>query len=143
MEAPVTAEHWDPWTVYRVDRARMLASDADRERVMDTLAAAFAQGRLAKEEFLMRAGQTLASRTHGELAAINLSIPPRLSEPPPRRPAKVRGQSLVDAKSIAWGLFLFLMPATAGIGFVTRHVVFYFIFVIAFIGAAVAAQPDH
>ena len=46
------------------------ASHADRERVIDTLKAAFIQGRLTKDELELRVGQTLASRTYAELAAL-------------------------------------------------------------------------
>jgi hypothetical protein len=138
----MTAEQRGPWTEYRTDRAHRRASDADRERVIDTLSVEYVAGRLAKEEFLTRASQALGSRTHGELAAISLSIPPRPGEPPTRRPAKPRNQSTVDAKSIAWVVFLLLMPTTLGIGFVTHNVVFYCLFVVAFLGTAVTAQPD-
>lgn len=141
MEAPLTPEHWDQGSVYRVDRARLPASDADRERVMDTLSVAYVQGRLAKEEFLTRASQALAAQTHGELAAIRLTAPSRRGRRR-RRPARARKQSLIDAKSIAWAMFMLLMPATVVLGLVTHYVVFYFMFLVAFIGVAVTAQPD-
>src|ERR1051326_6498559 len=51
------------------------ARDAGRERGIDSLQIAFGQGRLAMDEFLARADRALGSRTHGELAAITLSIP--------------------------------------------------------------------
>jgi Domain of unknown function (DUF1707) len=46
------------------------ASDADRERVIGLLKAAFVQGRLEQDEFGPRVGQALASRTYGDLAAV-------------------------------------------------------------------------
>src|SRR5579863_5531238 len=128
----MTAEQRDPWTEYRTDRAQRRASDADRERVIDALSVEYVAGRLGKEEFLTRASQALGSQTHGELAAISLSIPPRPGSPAPRRPAKARKRSRVDAKSIAWIVFLLLMPTTLGIGFATHNVVFYCLFVVAF-----------
>ena len=62
------------------------ASRADRERVIDLLKAAFAQGRLDRDEFDARIGQALASRTYGELAAITADIPAELTGALPRRP---------------------------------------------------------
>ena len=56
MEALVTAGPWDPMTARRTGRDRLRASDAGRERVIDTLKIAFVQGRPAKDEFSTRAG---------------------------------------------------------------------------------------
>ena len=47
--------------------------------------AAFVQGLLTKDEFDMRAGQTLASRTYAELAALTADIPAGLTGAQPRR----------------------------------------------------------
>jgi hypothetical protein len=66
--------------------AGLRASRADRERVIDLLKAAFAQGRLDRNEFDARIGQALASRTYGELAAITADIPAELTGALPRRP---------------------------------------------------------
>jgi Domain of unknown function (DUF1707) len=69
-------------------RGRLRASHADRERAIGTLKAAFVQGRLAKDEFDLRVGQTLASRTYAELAAITADLPAGLADAgPPRRAA--------------------------------------------------------
>jgi hypothetical protein len=62
---------------------RFRASDADREQVIDTLKVAFVQGRLTRDELDARAGQTFASRTCAELAAVTADIPAR---PPAREP---------------------------------------------------------
>jgi len=56
-------------------RGRMRTSHADREQVISTLKTAFVEGRLAADEFDIRVGQALASRTHAELAAITADIP--------------------------------------------------------------------
>jgi len=53
----------------------LLASRADRERVAGTLRAAFAEGRLTKDEFDARVAQTAGSRTYAELAAVTADIP--------------------------------------------------------------------
>jgi hypothetical protein len=52
------------------------ASHADREQAIEVLKAAFVQGRLAKDEFDLRTGQTFTARTHAELAAVTADIPP-------------------------------------------------------------------
>ena len=48
------------WPGDAAGRGHMRASHADRERAVDTLKAAFAQGWLTKDEFDARIGQTLA-----------------------------------------------------------------------------------
>jgi len=72
-------------------RGRLRASHADRDRVIDTLKAAFVQGRLTKDEFDDRVGQTLTARTHAELAALTADIPAGLALPPSTR---VSGRNL-------------------------------------------------
>jgi Domain of unknown function (DUF1707) len=56
-------------------RGRLRGSHADREQVIDVLKAAFVQGRLTKDEFDLRVGQVLASRTYADLAALTAGIP--------------------------------------------------------------------
>jgi hypothetical protein len=53
----------------------MRASNAEREQVIDTLKAAFVDGRLTKDELDTRVGQTIAARTYAELAAVTADIP--------------------------------------------------------------------
>jgi hypothetical protein len=53
----------------------MLASAADRERVLDVLKAAYGDGRLSKEEFDLRSSQVLAARHYGDLARIVGDLP--------------------------------------------------------------------
>jgi hypothetical protein len=141
MEAPVTAGPWDQIAECMTSRDRIRASDADRERVIDTLETAFVEGRLTQDEFSEYASRTLASRTYGELATITVRVPPRRTEPPPHRTART-DLDRIDKKSLAWGMFLILMPAALGTGFVTHYVGFLVLFVIAFIGVTVTAQPD-
>ena len=72
-------------------RGRLRASHADREHVVDVLKAAFVQGRLTKDEFDMRVGQTFASRTYAELAALTADIPAGLiGAQPLRKPARAQ-----------------------------------------------------
>jgi hypothetical protein len=69
---------------------QLRASHADREQMIDTLKAAFVQGRLTKDEFGERIGQALTSRTYADLAAVTAGIPAglpgaQLPRRPPRR----------------------------------------------------------
>ena len=57
-------------------RGRLRASDDDRERVIDALKVAFAEGRLTRGELDLRAGQAYCSRTYAELAAATANIRP-------------------------------------------------------------------
>jgi hypothetical protein len=84
----VTAKPGDEITAATAGRGRLRASHADRERVLDVLKAAFVQGLLTKGELDIRLGQTFASRTHAELAALTADIPagPAVARPL-RKPA--------------------------------------------------------
>lgn len=70
-------------------RSHWRVSHADREQVIETLKAAFVQGRLTKDEFEVRVGQALASRTYADTAALTADIPPaRLTRARPLEPAR-------------------------------------------------------
>ncbi len=60
-------------------RGHLRASRADREQVIDTLKVAFAQGRLARDEFDARISRTLVSRTYADLAAVVVGLPADLA----------------------------------------------------------------
>jgi hypothetical protein len=66
----------------------MRASDAERERAVDVLKAAFTEGRLTQDEYADRVGQVQVSKTYGELAALTHDLPigPFGSLPPPPGP---------------------------------------------------------
>jgi Domain of unknown function (DUF1707) len=74
-------------------RGHLRAAHADREQVIDTLKAAFVQGRLTKGELDARAGQAFTARTYAELAALTADIP---AAPPaarqPRQAARPQNQ---------------------------------------------------
>ena len=57
----------------REDRLR--AADADRDRAIEALAGAAAEGRLTQEEYSERSETALSARTLGELAALTADIP--------------------------------------------------------------------
>jgi hypothetical protein len=63
-------------------------SHADREQVIHVLKAAFVQGRLAKDEFDLRIGQALASRTYVELTALTADVPAGPTRARPPEPAR-------------------------------------------------------
>jgi len=67
---------------------RLRASHADREQVIGVLKAAFVQGRLDRDEFDLRVGQALASRTYAELAAVTADLPAGLAAARPPAPAR-------------------------------------------------------
>ena len=77
-------------------RSRLRASHADREQVIEVLKAAFVQGRLDRDEFDLRVGRALASRTYADLAALTADITPaRLTgrwSPPGNRRTRKRKQ---------------------------------------------------
>jgi len=94
------AKPGDQMAAGAVGRGRLLASHADREQVIDTLKAAFVQGLLTKDEFDLRVGQTLGSRTYAELAAVTADIPGRLigaQLPPKCIQARAAGNTAVKS----------------------------------------------
>jgi hypothetical protein len=92
-------------------RGHLLASHAERDQTIDALKEAFVQGRLAKDEFEARIGQTFTARTYAELATVTADIPAGLAQPPrrpPRRPMK---------KAARWGAYGFVTPAILAVAF--------------------------
>ena len=77
---PEPSDHWAPRPA---GSGHLRASHGDREQVLGTLKDAFVQGRLTKDEFDLRAGRALASRTHADLAALTADLPAR---PPTAQP---------------------------------------------------------
>jgi len=79
-------------------RGRLRAGHAEREQAIGTLKAAFVDGQLTKDEFVIRAGQALAARTCADLAALTADIPPcPPAARPSRPPAPVRRRPLARA----------------------------------------------
>jgi Domain of unknown function (DUF1707) len=79
------------------------ASHADREQVIETLKAAFVQGRLTKDEFDARIGQAFASRIYLELAAITADLPAGTAAVQPLRTA-VRALSWAEMAAV-WAIY--------------------------------------
>jgi hypothetical protein len=84
------------------ERGRLRTSRADREQAIDTLKAAFVQGRLTKDEFDLRVGRALASRTYADLAALTADLPDRV----PDLPDRVAGVQLSDEDALEPGRML-------------------------------------
>jgi Domain of unknown function (DUF1707) len=76
-------------------RGHMRAAQADREQAITVLKAAYAQGRLTKDELEVRVGQALASRTYAELAALTADIPADspTAGPPSSMPARTMAKA--------------------------------------------------
>ena len=64
------------------DRDQLRASDAERDRAIEVLSAATAEGRLTLEEYSARSETALRARTQGELAVLTADVPDS-----PRAPA--------------------------------------------------------
>lgn len=122
-------------------RGRLRASHADREQVIGMLKTAFVRGMLAKGEFDLRVGRTLASRTYADLAAVTADLPAGLTaaQPPPAgQPGETRGLRRNPVIMVATALYVgmwpvvFMMPwqdryPHAGIGVIVMVTFFYVI----------------
>jgi Domain of unknown function (DUF1707) len=78
---------------------QLRASHADREQAIEQLKAAFVDGRLTKDEFDLRVGQTLASRTYADLTVVasDLHARPAAFGPAAARPASSPIRTLAKA----------------------------------------------
>ena len=106
---PEPSDHWAPRPA---GSGHLRASHGDREQVLGTLKDAFVQGRLTKDEFDLRAGRALASRTHADLAALTADLParPPTAQPTPKviraRPANTtvrNGARVIAATTVLTG----------------------------------------
>jgi hypothetical protein len=97
--------------------AMMRASDADRERTVDVLKAAFAEGRLTSQEYDERSGRAYRARTYGELGGLvadlpqgPVPMPPAAGPIPmtfrPASPGPGNGQALASLICGVAGLFV-------------------------------------
>src|SRR5215471_6227255 len=128
----------------------MLASDADREQVVEILTAAFVQGRLTIDELRLRVGLALASRTYAELAPMIVDIPaPPLKPPPAPRPVRPAtqtrampppqpiGRMPTGAKAAVWAACVIVALPAVWAAFLTYYGGFLIIFLLAFTGLTV------
>ncbi len=99
-------------------RGRLRASHADREQVIEVLKAAFVQGRLDRDEFDLRVGQALGSRTFAELAALTADLPAgqaafqpaERARPPGARPVLRPGRVIAAATVLYAGVWAVVIP---------------------------------
>jgi Domain of unknown function (DUF1707) len=119
-ETPVMAGEGDGIRGAAAGRGGFRASHADRDRVIDLLKAAFAHGRLTKDELDERLGQALAARTYAELAALTADLPPRLAgarlerTPTPPRRAVGWGAAALAALLLAMAAVAVALATTPG-----------------------------
>jgi hypothetical protein len=121
-------------------RGRLRASDADREQVIDTLKAAFVQGRLTRDQLGVRTGQALVSRTYAELAAVTDGIPAMRTGA--GRPAALPAggaRKPVSKQMAAWAACV-IVPAGLGAAFLTYYGGFVVLFLLAFTGLTATSK---
>jgi hypothetical protein len=142
-EVPVAMRPQDPRAGWAADGGHLRASDADRERVIDALKAAFVQGRLSKNELARRAGQALESRTYAQLAEATAGIAAgRSAAAPSRQPAApVRARS-VNWKIIAWVTSAIVVsPGLAVAFFATYYGSFFILLTLGFVASGLVSTP--
>jgi hypothetical protein len=146
-------EPQDPYLGWAAGGGHLRASDADRDRVIDALKAAFVQGRLTKGELARRVGQALESRTYADLAGVTAAIPaaPAASLPPrqPASPVPVSPMpvSPVAARSVNWKVIawvvgvIIVMPALGVAFFDTYYGSFYILLLLGFVASGLVGSP--
>lgn len=55
--------------------SQIRAADRDRDNTIGVLQAAYAEGRLTRDEYDVRAGHALTARTYGQLGALTADLP--------------------------------------------------------------------
>jgi Domain of unknown function (DUF1707) len=96
-----------------VGRDHLRATRVAREQTIDTLKAAFVQGRLTMDEFDARVDEALASHTYADLAAVTADLPAGLAAPRPPRKSPRRMSNVVR-----WGASGLVIPAALAAAFV-------------------------
>ena len=95
---------------------RLRASHADREQAIDALKAAFAQGRLTRDEFDGRIGRALASPTYVDLDSLTADIP--AARPSARKPARQSNGKKAVAAALMFALVA--APSIGGVAAATQ-----------------------
>jgi Domain of unknown function (DUF1707) len=133
----------DPGAGWAADGGHLRASDADRERVIDALKAAFVQGRLSKNELARRTGQALESRTYAELAGATVGIPAgRAATPPSRQPTAPARARPVNWKVVAWVVSAIVVsPGLVVAFFDTYYGSFFILLLLGFVASGLVGTP--
>jgi Domain of unknown function (DUF1707) len=150
----VATGSWDPTSGGTPGSAGFLASDADRERAVDVLKAAFVRGALTTDELTLRTGRALTARTYAGLAASTVGLTPGAPQPRPAtprpatprpatspRPATQPGRRRVNKKVIAWSAGAVILPAALGASFLTYYGGFLVMMLLTFVGAVLCSKP--
>ena len=130
---------WDP------GGARFLASDADRERVVDVLKTAFVHGTLTRDELTLRTGRALTARTYAALAAITADLSPGPPRPAPRpatqTPRRRVSRRRVSKKVVILSACVVVVPLTLVVAFLSYYGGFLVMMLFTFIGAVLSSKP--
>ena len=133
-EVPVAIGPWDP---HAAAIGRMRASDADRDRVIGALGAAYEQGLLTADELAARTSQALAARTYADLTAASAVLAERPAAPSIHPPARNR----LSKKAVAYGTSAIVLAPALVAAFLTFYGGFIILFLVAFAGVVVSAAP--
>jgi len=152
---------WDPARAGPTGRSRFLASDADRERVIDVLKTAFVHGVLTKDELAVRTGHALSARTYGHLAAITADLAEagqaershagrchaerchaEGSKPAKTTPTPAPARNRLNRKVIAWGACAIVLPPALGAAFFTFYGGFLVMFLFTLIGTVLTTKSS-
>jgi len=135
---------WEPARAGAPGRGGFLASDADRERVVDALKTAFVHGLLTKDELGTRTGQALTARTYADLAllttglttGITIGIGTGLTTRPESR---ARARKRVNKKVVAWSACGIALPPAVAAAFFTFYGGFLVMFLLTFLGTVLSS----
>lgn len=95
----------------------MRASDADRERAVERLRVAAAEGRIDPDELDQRVQEALAARTVGQVAALVADLPVARPRPPqPGRSRRGLGRPEIQAFLVAHAVMIAIWALT-GFGY--------------------------
>ena len=133
---------WDPARAGMPGRSRFLASDADRERVIDVLKTAFVHGALTKDELAVRTGCTLNARTYDQLAAITADLargPAEASPPATITAGPVPARRRLNKKVVTWGACAFILAPALSAAFFTFYGGFLIMFAFTFLGTVMTS----
>ena len=136
-------EPQDPGAGWAAGGGHLRASDADRERVIDALKAAFVQGRLSKSELVRRADQVLESKTYAELADATAGIPAKRAATPPRsQPASPARARPVNWKVVTWVVSVIIVVPALGVAFfATYWGSFFILLLLGFAAGSLIGSP--
>jgi hypothetical protein len=122
-----------PWDPHAAAIGRLRASDADRDRVVDALKAAYVQGLLTTDELAARTSQALAARTYADLTAASAVLA--------ERPAAPLARTRVSKKAVAYGTSAIVLVPALVAAFLTFYGGFIILFLLACVGVVVSAAP--